>query len=151
MAWGRSRVRVPLGPQMKIFIVCSKRFFDQIPKIQKKLEDLGHELTFPNTYPATDVEDKYRQLSKEEIEKWRAEMFRMSLDSVIKNDAVLVLNFEKDGVKSYIGGSTFMEMYDAYRMGKKIFLYNEIPEGILADEIEGFGPTVINGDLNRIE
>jgi len=140
-----------LGPQMKIFVICSKKFFDRIPAIQQKLEDMGHVLTFPNTYPATDIEDKYRQLSKEEIKKWRREMFKMSLESVGKNEAVLVLNFEKDGVKNYIGGSTFMEMYDAYRMGKKIFLYNEIPEGILADEIEGFEPIVINGDLNRIK
>ena len=28
---------------------------------------------------------------------------------------------------------------------------NEIPEGILFDEIEGFNPIIINGDLNLVK
>ena len=32
----------------------------------------------------------------------------------------------------------------------KIYLYNEAPEGILTDEIDGFGPIVINGNLDLI-
>ena len=28
---------------------------------------------------------------------------------------------------------------------------NDIPEGMLFDEIEGFGPIIINGDLNLIK
>lgn len=70
-------------------------------------------------------------------------------------DAVLVLNFdkEKDGeiYKNYIGGATCLEMYDAFRLNKHIYLYNDIPEGILFDEIEGFTPIVLNRDLNLIE
>ena len=42
-------------------------------------------------------------------------------------------------------------MYDAFRMGKKIYMYNDIPEGILYDEISGFGPIIINGDLDLIK
>ena len=69
-------------------------------------------------------------------------------------DAVLVLNFdkEKDGKisKNYIGGATFLEMYDAFNLDKEIYLYNDIPEGMLYDEIEGFGPTVIKGNLSLV-
>ena len=65
------------------------------------------------------------------------------------------MNFdkEKDGqvLKNYIGGATFLEMYDAFRLGKKIFLYNEIPNGMLFDEIEGFNPIIINGNLDIIK
>jgi len=68
-----------------------------------------------------------------------------------KQDAVLVLNFEKDGMKNYVGGATFLEMYDAFRLGKKIFLYNDIPEGILKDEIVGFNPVIIGGNLKKIK
>ena len=42
-------------------------------------------------------------------------------------------------------------MFLRYLQNKKIFLYNEIPEGILKDEIDGFGPMVINGNLDRIK
>ena len=43
---------------------------------------------------------------------------------------------------NYIGGATFLEMYDAYLNGNKIYLYNDMPSktsisGILYDEIEG--------------
>ena len=136
---------------MKIFIICSKRFFDRIPEIQNGLEKLGHELTFPNTYPIAEIEDKYRFLSEEERSAWKATMFEKSLKSIEKNDAVLVLNFEKNGYKNYVGGATFLEMYDAFRLNKKIFMFNPIPEGILADEIGGFCPKIINGDLSEIK
>ena len=77
-------------------------------------------------------------------------MLKHSTDVIENNDAVLVLNFEKHGMKNYIGGATFLEMYDAFRLGKKIFLYNDVPEGILADEIIGFSPIIINGNLTKV-
>ena len=52
--------------------------------------------------------------------------------------------------KNYIGGATFLEIYDAFRLNKKIYLYNDIPEGMLYDEIQGFAPIIINGDLSKI-
>jgi len=77
-------------------------------------------------------------------------MLKRSSEIIEKNDAVLVLNFEKNGLQNYIGGATFLEMYDAFRMAKKIYLFNEIPEGIMKDEINGFSPTVIRTNLGKI-
>ena len=31
-----------------------------------------------------------------------------------------------------------------------IFLYNEIPEGMLKDEIIGFNPVLIEGDVKKV-
>ena len=94
-------------------------------------------------------------LGKEEHQKFKAKMYKQSEDTISNMDAVLVLNLdkEKDGeiINNYIGGATFLEMYDAFRLGKKIYLYNDIPKGMLFDEIEGFGPIIINGDLNLIK
>ena len=42
-------------------------------------------------------------------------------------------------------------MYDAFRLGKKIFMINDIPEGMLYDEIDGFSPIIINGDLDLVK
>lgn len=83
--------------------------------------------------------------------KWKGEMFKHSIEIIQKCDAILVLNFDKGDYKNYIGGATFLGMYDAFRLHKKIFLFNNIPKGILEDEIDGFCPIVINGDLSRIE
>ena len=95
-----------------------------------------------------------RTLGEKEHKEFKAKMFRQSEDTIKQMDAVLVLNFdkEKDGIiyKNYIGGATFLEMYDAFRFKKNIYLYNEVPEGILKDETIGFDPIVINGDINKI-
>lgn len=139
---------------MKILIICSKSFYKDIEVIKNKLEDIGHEIFLPNCYDDPETENKMRKLGGKQHREFKAKMFRRS-ENVIKDmDAVLVLNFdkEKDGIiyKNYIGGATFLEMYDAFRFNKKIYLYNDIPQGMLYDEIDGFGPIVINGDISKI-
>lgn len=136
---------------MKIFIICSKAFYDRIPEIKKVLEDNGHLITLPNCFDDPTTEARYRELGFEEHSKWKSEMIKHSEDVIKGQDAVLVLNFQKHGIENYIGGATFLEMYDAFRLGKKIYLYNNIPDGILKDEIIGFAPIIINGDLNIIK
>lgn len=135
---------------MKIFIICSKHFYNTVPAIKKTLEANGHAITLPNCYDDPATEDRLRAIGNDTHAEWKATMLRHSADVMEQIDAVLVLNFDKHGVANYIGGATFLEMYDAFRLGKKIFLYSGIPSGILADEIIGFNPTIINGDLNKI-
>ena len=140
---------------MKILIICSKKFYTKVEKVKKILEDRNIEVFLPNCYDEPDTEQKMWELGREEHQKFKAKMYKQSVDTISKMDAVLVLNFDKEKdkeiYKNYIGGATFLEMYDAFRLGKKIYLYNDIPKGMLFDEIEGFNPTVINGDLNLIK
>lgn len=77
-------------------------------------------------------------------------MIRLQEEKVRGNDAVLVLNFEKNGQKNYIGGATFLEIFRAFDYGRKIFLYNPIPDSIFKDELTGMNPKVIYGDLSLI-
>ena len=135
---------------MKIFIVCSKKFYDKIPDIQKILEENNHEITLPNCYEDPCTEERYKSMGKKEHSKWKSEKLKHSNNVIKNNDAVLVLNFVKNGINNYIGGATFLEMYDAFRSEKRIFLYNDIPAGLLNDEILGFNPTIIHGDLSKI-
>ena len=139
---------------MKILIICSKRFYSKIEDIQKFLESRGHEILLPNSYGAPETEQNMWNQGREAHQEFKARMFKLSEEKIKNMDAVLVLNYDKeqDGVvyKNYIGGATFLEMYDAFRYGKKIFMMNDIPDGMLYDEIEGFGPIVINGNLNLI-
>ena len=81
----------------------------------------------------------------------KGEMFRRSRDRIKLMDAVLTLNSDKNGKKNYVGGSTFLELYEAFIENKKIYLWNEIPEGILFDEISGFSPKIINGNLDLVK
>ena len=140
---------------MKILIICSKKFYSKIEEVKKILEEKNNEVFLPNCYDDPTAEQKMWDLGKEEHQKYKAKMYKQSEETISKMDAVLVLNLdkEKEGeiFKNYIGGATFLEMYDAFRLGKKIYLYNDIPNGMLFDEIEGFGPIIIKGDLNLIK
>ena len=140
---------------MKILIVCSKMFYPRIDEIKNELENRDIEILLPNTYDNPSLEQEMWNQGKEAHHEFKARMFRMSEEKISNVDAILVLNFDKEKngevYKNYIGGATFLEMYDAFRLNKKIYMYNDIPEGMLYDEIEGFNPTVINGDLNLIK
>lgn len=91
-----------------------------------------------------------KKMGEKEHGAWKGSMLRLQLEKVAANDAILVLNMEKNGMKNYIGGATFIEIFKAFELGKKIFLYNPIPEGILRDELFGMEPVVINRDLGLI-
>ena len=139
---------------MKILIICSKKFYSKIEEVKKILEEKNIEVFLPNCYDDPTTEQRMWDLGKEEHQKFKAKMYKQSEDTISNMDAVLVLNLDKEKngliIKNYIGGATFLEMYDAFRLGKKIYLYNDIPKGMLFDEIEGFGPIIINGELSLI-
>ena len=143
------------GDYMKVLIICSKQFYSKIEEIKSFLEKRNIEAFLPNCYDDPETEKRMWELGKKEHQEFKAKMYKQSEDIIKQMDAVLVLNFDKnkDGVvyKNYIGGATFLEMYDAFRLGKKIFLFNQIPVGMLYDEIEGFNPIVINGNLDLIK
>lgn len=42
-------------------------------------------------------------------------------------------------------------MFKAFELGKKIFLYNDIPDGMLRDEILGIEPILIRQDLSLVK
>jgi hypothetical protein len=116
-----------------------------------KLIPIPYQVHLPNCYDAPDTEQKMWDLGTKEHASFKAKMFKQSEELISKMDAVLVLNFDKGDQKNYIGGATFLEMYDAFRLNKKIFLYNAIPKGMLYDEIEGFNPIIISGNLEEIK
>lgn len=136
---------------MKIFIVCSKHFYHLVPPIKEALERAGHIITLPNSYDAPFKEEEMKKIGAEEHRIWKAGMIHLQLEKVKDNDAVLVLNFEKNSQQNYIGGATFLEIFRAFDLGKKIYLYNPIPENIFEDELKAMGPIVINGDLSLIQ
>ena len=134
---------------MKIFIICSKAFYDKIPPIKAELEKMGHIITLPNCYDNPGLESEFR--GTEEHANWKSEMIKHSEKVILGIDAVLVLNYEKNSIPNYIGGATFLEIYDAFRLNKQIYMINDIPEGILKDEIIGFKPIIINSNLSKIK
>lgn len=136
---------------MKIFLCCSKYIYNKVPPIKEALEKQGHQITLPNSYEAPLMEEEIKKQGKEEHANWKGNMINLQNEKIDKNEAILVLNMEKHGQANYIGGATFLEIFKAWEKGKKIFLFNEIPEGMLRDELSAFKPIIINQDLSKIK
>jgi hypothetical protein len=136
---------------MQIFIICSKTFYEKIPPVRMELEKLGHQVVLPNRYGEDIAFEKELLSSNRELHpEFKRKMFNRSRKVIKDVDAILALNFDKGNQKNYIGGATFLELFNAFNNDKKIFLWNDIPEGILFDEIHGFAPMIVNGDLSKI-
>jgi hypothetical protein len=136
---------------MKILIICSKAFYPKIAPIKDELEKHGHQIELPNSYHQPRAEAESWAQGEKAHREFKARMFKQSAKTIGKMDGVLTLNFDKEGKKNYIGGATFLELYEAFIQNKKIYFYNDVPEGMLLDEVQGFSPIVINGDLSKVK
>ncbi len=136
---------------MKIFICSSKHLYHKVPEIKAVLEKSGHKITLPNSYEQPLMEEEMKKIGKEEHASWKSSMMLEQGKKVKENDAILVLNYEKNDQQNYIGGATFLEIFKAFELGKKIFLINPIPENIFKDELLGMRPVILNGDLSKVK
>ena len=136
---------------MKIFIACSKYFYSEIKRIALDLEKMGHNVSYPNSYDDPFAEERFKSMSVEEHVEWKGMMLRKDKENIEPNDAIFVLNFQKNGIPNYIGGATFLEVFKAWEMNKQIFFYNSLPNCSFTDELKGINPTIINGDLELIK
>lgn len=104
----------------------------------------------PNSFDEPFKEEEMKQLSKEDHIIFKQKMMKLHEPKVKKNDAILVLNFEKNSIPNYIGGGTFMEIVKAWELNKKIFFYNPLPKCAFTDELIGINPVIILGNLTKI-
>lgn len=135
---------------MKIFICASKYFYHLIPEIETKLRSMGHNVTFPNCYDTPMLEEIIKKEGEEKHKEFKKSMFKAQEKKVKDNEAILVLNYEKNGQKNYIGGSTFLEIFKAFEFEKRIYFMNPLPDNILRDELIAMSPIVLYGDLTKI-
>ena len=136
---------------MKIFIVCSKYFYHKISPTKNFLETRGHKIMLPNSFEDPFYEEKMKKLNKNSHIKFKQKMMRLHEPKIKKNDAILVMNLEKNKIPNYIGGGTFMEVVKAWELDKKIFFYNQLPKCSFTDELIGINPIIINRDLSKIK
>jgi len=130
---------------MRIVICGSMCYLDKILKIKEMLSSLGHEVITPN--PEFLEEEKQMEDHQAKI---KFDLIRSFFKKIETADALFVANFDKNEIKGYIGGNSFLEMGKAYDVGIPIYLLNEIPEVSYKDEIIALQPIVINNDLNKI-
>lgn len=144
---------------MKTITICgSLKFFNEMNQVRLELEKLGFAVKFPHTAERIIAKEvTYKEISQgkadfsESARREKAWLIKKHFAKVQSCDAILVLNYEKNGIKNYIGGNTLMEMGLAFSLNKDIFLLNPAPEISYKDEIEGMLPIVLENDLNQIK
>ncbi|MCA9459964.1 MAG: hypothetical protein KC550_05445 [Nanoarchaeota archaeon] len=149
---------------MIITICSSVDFTPKIIEIKKELENKGHKVNIPYfTQKIIEGKVSYTEYMKSKEKDGGDILLRnaQAMDMIqrywnfIKNsDAILVLNINKKGIENYIGGSTLMEMGFAYGHGKKIYLFNPVPDRSermhYVDEILDLKPIILNGNLEKL-
>ena len=140
---------------MKIMLLGSMSIAPVIKEAKQKLEQAGFEVLvtsdldhiIANPHLPDDLDEDYKHCVENDI-------YRQFFDSIAESDAVLVLNYPKNGVEGYCGASVLMELGLAYYLRKKIYLLNPLPsyyEQRWALEVAVLQPVVIDGDLAKIK
>jgi len=137
---------------MKIAICGSMTFSKEMVKIADKLKQNNHEVILPR------YTEKYAsmiltsEISHESVKnKISHDLIRDYFNKIKNSDAVLIVNLDKNGIKNYIGGNSFLEMGFAHVLNKSVFLLNDIPDMPYNDEIKIMQPVILNNNLNRIK
>lgn len=141
---------------MKLVICGSLDFSYEIDELRKKLEALGFVVHIPPT--AQRILDEEFTIDDIKSQKQNGNFHETTIKyDAIKNhfkiikdsDCVLIANYDKKGIRNYIGGNVFLEMGFAHVLDKKLYLLNNLPEMIYSDEIKAMQPIVLNGDLSK--
>lgn len=145
--------------QQKIITICSgAAFYKQLFQIGKELKKLGFKVKIPKIAGIMkknndfDVSHYKTWFKNKNDYKLKTELMTIHFQKVIESDAILVLNFEKNGIPGYIGGNVLMEMVIAFHYKKPIFIYNPISEELSTkEEIYGLNPVFIENNLDKIK
>lgn len=137
-------------------MICgSMTFAKEMLKTKKILEQMGHQIKIPTDahdiangkHDHDDLEADYNHCVENDI-------MRTHFKFIEESDAVLVLNYDKNNIKGYIGTSSLMEIGLAHHFRKKIFILQPLlhhSEQRWAHEVRITQPIILSGDLTKIK
>ncbi len=130
------------------------KFLSQMKDIKSQLEKLGHTVFIPSKEGLDNSSVDYwsdDHTYRAKIKKSHG-VIDEHMDKIDKADAILVVNITKKEIENYIGANTFLEMGYAYRLKKKIFTLNPLPDQpYISDELLAFDTMVLDGKLELIK
>ncbi len=140
---------------MKIMVCGSMFYAKEMNATKSKLKKMGHEVILPCDIDKH-LEDPGLSDNLEDDAKYCIEndVMKKCFSMLPKCDAILVLNYPKNGIEGYIGTASLMEIGIAYFLGKKIFILNQVPhpsKARWAHEISIIKPIVLDNDLSKIK
>lgn len=126
---------------MKIVLCGSRSFMNEMKKIKEEVEKADHEVILPPSTPLCPRIDENEEL----FFRLKPKYMREHLENIKKGDIILVCNFDKKGVKNYIGAGTFVEIVFAWYLNKKVYLLNPIPEDDrIYEELIAINPVIVD-------
>ena len=142
--------------KIKTIVICSSAsFYEKLFPIEKALKKFGYKVILPK------IAHKMKKLNDFDVDShktWyknpkdyskKRKLMDEHFRKIVEGDAILVANFDKKGIKGYIGGNTLMEITIAYHYKKPIFVLNEIEkESLIREEIVGVTSVFLKGNLN---
>ena len=156
---------------MKIIICSSITFRNRYLEVAQELEENGIAVDVPELQKEMPVEKQESDDQKErtsirgffesqggvdaftsdhEIWEDKARAMREHIERIDAGDAILVTNYDKNGIENYIGANTLLEMFYAFLKEMPIYVLNPLPDMRCKEELRGMQLTVINGDLSEI-
>ena len=136
---------------MTITICGSMQFHKEMAKVRGLLTERGFTVYVPGELDDLAKNESYMENDEDRITaKIEYDFIREHFKKIESADAILILNYEKKGIKGYIGGNTFLEMGYAFGLGKIIFLLYPVPEMDYKTEMNAIQPIVLSGDLSKL-
>jgi len=127
-------------------------FAKEMLSVKEQLEKMGYKVFVPGELEGLDLnkQEEYKSSEEHAAAKIENDFIRAHYGLIVRSDAILVLNYTKDGIPNYVGGNSFLEMGFAFVHGKKIYLLNPIPLTIYESEMKAMQPVVLEGNLAAI-
>ena len=143
---------------MKIAICGSMAFAQEMLDVKVSLERNGHKVILPEGAEEY-TKGKLKKIAGKRgalegaKRKINNNLIKKHYYKIQKSDAILVINKEKNGIKNYIGGNSFLEMGFAHILNKKIYVLNGLPKDLLVfyQEIVAMKPIILSGKLDKIK
>ncbi len=142
----------------KVIALCaSLSFYKDLFAIEKDLKKLGYKAIIPKTARKMEKSgnfdvSSYKTWYKNENDyKKKKALMNDHFKKILRSDAIVVINNEKNGVKGYIGGNVLMEMAVAYMKKIPIYLWNGVDHtSPFEEEIKAMNCIFLNQDLSKI-
>lgn len=139
-----------------VIVICSSAaFYRHANEVKAELEKIGRTVVVPKTARRMaetgdyDVSHYKTWAENEEDYILKADYMRTHFDEITRGDILLVINDEKHGKTDYIGANVLMEMSLAWYQNKPVYILNGMPtDSPFEEEIKGFMPIVLHGDLS---
>ncbi|MBI2592410.1 hypothetical protein HYW36_02960 [Candidatus Saccharibacteria bacterium] len=143
----------------KTIVICSSgSFYKHVNQIADELKSMGWKVVVPATaksmkktgnYDIDSLKSWYKDPNDFKI---KAKKMRDHFGEVAAADAVLIINDEKNGQKSYIGPNGLMEMGLAFYLGQPIYILNNVPADLpIYEEVYGMNCVILEGGIEKIK